>query len=74
MPLLHHPNTDEGPHMDEDLPRKVPNMVIGENIDSISVAELEQRIVTLESEINRLRAEIARKTASKAAASAFFKT
>ena len=31
--------------MDEDLPRKAPNMVIGENIDSISVAELEQRIV-----------------------------
>jgi uncharacterized small protein (DUF1192 family) len=60
--------------MEEDLPRKVPNMVIGENIDAISVAELEQRIVTLESEINRLRAEIARKTASKAAASAFFKT
>jgi uncharacterized small protein (DUF1192 family) len=60
--------------MDEDLPRKAPNMVIGENIDAISVAELEQRIVTLESEIARLRAEIARKTASKAAASAFFKT
>jgi uncharacterized small protein (DUF1192 family) len=60
--------------MDEDLPSKTPQMVIGANLDSISVAELEQRIVILDSEIARLRAEIARKQASKAAASAFFKT
>lgn len=59
--------------MDEDLPQKKPNMVIGENLDAISVAELEQRIVILESEIIRLRAEIAKKRASAAAAAAFFK-
>ncbi len=58
----------------EDLPKKKPDMVIGENLDSISVAELEQRIVLLDSEIARLRAEIAKKQASKAAAASFFKT
>jgi uncharacterized small protein (DUF1192 family) len=60
--------------MEEDLPQKKPNMVIGENLDAISVAELEQRIVILDSEIARLRAEIAKKRASAAAAAAFFKT
>jgi len=60
--------------MEEDLPQKKPNMVIGENLDAISVAELEQRIVILDSEIARLRAEIAKKRASVAAAAAFFKT
>jgi uncharacterized small protein (DUF1192 family) len=49
-------------------------MVIGENLDAISVAELEQRIEALDSEINRLRAEIARKHASRSAADAFFRT
>jgi uncharacterized small protein (DUF1192 family) len=57
----------------ENEPRPTPNIVIGENIDSISAAELEQRIKTLESEIHRLRAEIVKKQAGKAAAAAFFK-
>lgn len=58
----------------EDLPRPPANMVIGENLDAISIAELEQRIVNLDSEINRIRAEIAKKQASKAAAASFFKS
>ena len=58
----------------EEAPRKKPNMVIGENLDDISVAELEQRIVVLDSEINRLRVEIAKKQASKAAAASLFRT
>jgi uncharacterized small protein (DUF1192 family) len=61
--------------MDIDLePRVKPNIVIGENLDAISVAELEQRIIDLDSEIIRSRAEIAKKRAGKAAAEAFFKT
>jgi uncharacterized small protein (DUF1192 family) len=61
--------------MDIDLePRIKPNIVIGENLDAISVAELEQRIIDLDSEINRIRAEIVKKQAGKAAAEAFFKT
>jgi uncharacterized small protein (DUF1192 family) len=58
----------------DDLPKKRPEMVIGENLDAISVAELEQRIVVLESEIARIRADIAKKQASKSAAASFFKS
>jgi len=57
----------------DDLPKKKPDMVIGENLEAISVAELEQRILLLESEIARIRADIAKKQASKAAAASFFK-
>jgi uncharacterized small protein (DUF1192 family) len=61
--------------MDLDLePRPKPSMVIGENLDAISVTELEQRIIDLDAEINRIRAEIAKKRAGKAAAEAFFKS
>ena len=58
----------------DEAPKKRPDMVIGENLDAISVTELEQRIVVLDSEINRLRGEIAKKLASKAAAASFFRT
>ena len=57
----------------DDAPKKPANMVIGENLDAVSVAELEQRIQALESEIVRLKAEIAKKQASRNAADAFFK-
>lgn len=58
----------------DDLPKKKPDMVIGENLDAISLAELEQRIQALESEIARIRAEIARKHSSRSAADAFFRS
>lgn len=58
----------------DDEPKKPTNMVIGENLDSISVTELEQRIEALDSEISRLRAEIAKKQASRSAADAFFRS
>lgn len=57
----------------EDAPKKPTNMVIGENLDSVSVAELEHRIQALESEIVRVRAEIAKKQSSRNAADAFFR-
>lgn len=57
----------------EDMPKPKVNMVIGENLDAISVAELEHRIESLEAEIARVKAEIAKKQASKDAAAAFFK-
>ena len=57
----------------EDAPKKPANMVIGENLDSVSVAELEHRIQALESEIVRVRAEIAKKQSSRNAADAFFR-
>ena len=58
----------------ENETRPKPQIVIGENLDAISIAELEQRIIALDSEIARIRAEIAKKHAGKAAAAAFFKT
>jgi uncharacterized small protein (DUF1192 family) len=57
----------------DDLPRKPAGLVIGENLDAISLAELEHRIQALESEISRIRAEIQKKLASKNAADAFFR-
>lgn len=56
----------------ENEPHPRPQMVIGENLDAISIAELEQRIIALDSEIARVRAEIVKKQSGKAAADAFF--
>jgi len=58
----------------DDLPAKKPDLVIGETLDAISIAELQQRIAALEAEIARIRAEIARKQASRSAADAFFRS
>ncbi len=58
----------------EDLvPKKRPEIVIGEDLTLLSVAELEHRIHTLESEIARIRQSIAGKQSSKAAADTFFR-
>jgi uncharacterized small protein (DUF1192 family) len=57
----------------DDLPKKKPDMVIGEILDTLSVAELEQRIQALDSEIARVKDEIAKKLATMNAADAFFR-
>jgi uncharacterized small protein (DUF1192 family) len=44
-----------------------------EDLDLFGVAELEERIEGLEAEIARVRAQIERKRAGKAAADAFFR-
>ena len=73
--LLHHLSTGvEATMNDEELPKRKVDMVIGENLDAISIAELEHRILALEAEIQRIRAEIAKKHASKASAATFFRT
>ena len=58
----------------EDLPAKKPGITVGENLDLLSVSELEQRVQDLDSEIARVKAAIAAKQASKTAADAFFRT
>jgi uncharacterized small protein (DUF1192 family) len=45
----------------------------GENLDKLSVGELEARIAAFEAEIARVRAEITRKKAHNAAAESLFK-
>lgn len=58
----------------EDLPKKPAGIVIGENLDLLSVAELEQRVQALEAEIVRVKAAAQSKRASKQAADAFFRS
>lgn len=57
----------------DDLPKKPAPITLGEPLDLLSVAELEQRLQALESEIGRVKSAIASKQASKSAADAFFK-
>jgi uncharacterized small protein (DUF1192 family) len=58
----------------EDLPKKKPEIVVGENLDMLSVADLEQRISILESEIARIRQAVGQKRASKTTADSFFRS
>lgn len=46
---------------------------IGENLDKLSIVELEARIAAFEGEITRVRTEIAKKKAHNAAAESLFK-
>ena len=67
---------DGGPAMfdDEDRPKPQPEIVIGADLSSISIEELEKRITILEREISRLREEIVSKQATKASAENSFKS
>ena len=51
----------------EDLPKKPAGVMLGENLDLLSVAELEHRVSQLESEILRVKAAIQAKQASNCA-------
>jgi uncharacterized small protein (DUF1192 family) len=59
----------------DDLVPKAPakGVVLGENLETLSVAELEVRIRALEGEIVRVGEELAKKKAHEAAAAALFK-
>ena len=59
--------------LEDILPAKKPDIVIGEDLTLLSVAELEHRIHLLESEIARIRESLAAKQTGKAAADAFFR-
>jgi uncharacterized small protein (DUF1192 family) len=59
----------------DEKPRpKPPAHDMGQDLSTLSIADLDERIALLEREIERLREARARKEASKAAASAFFRT
>ena len=60
--------------LDDLRPIKKPEIVIGEDLALLSVAELEHRVHLLESEIVRIRETISGKQSSKAAAEGFFRT
>ncbi len=63
--------------MDSDdlLPRakKLPEIQLGEDISALSAHELEARIARLAEEIERCKAAIAQRHATKSAAANFFK-
>jgi uncharacterized small protein (DUF1192 family) len=60
--------------MEIDEPRKkLPDIVLGEDISALSAHELETRIGRLEEEIARCRAAIAQRQATRSAAEGFFK-
>jgi uncharacterized small protein (DUF1192 family) len=59
----------------DDEPRKVPvGHQIGQDLSTLSLHELDERIAALSEEIARLEEAKAKKAASLSAASAFFKT
>jgi uncharacterized small protein (DUF1192 family) len=58
----------------DDLKPKPPKQaVLGETLESFSVAELEARIAALKAEIERVETELKAKKAHEAAAAALFK-
>ncbi len=47
---------------------------VGEDLSMLSIDELEKRIVLLEQELSRIRADISEKEISKEAAESFFRS
>jgi uncharacterized small protein (DUF1192 family) len=58
---------------DDDRPKKKVVHEIGQELILLSVAELQERILSLREEIARLEADITRKQASRSTADQFFK-
>lgn len=59
--------------MDEDLPQKALAYVVGQDISTFSVEELDESIASLKREIERLEQERATKGSTKSAAEALFR-
>ena len=59
--------------MDDDLPKKPKGVQLGEDLSTLSVDELTERVEDLKAEIVRVEEAIAAKKGSQAAADAFFK-
>ena len=58
---------------DDERPRPKPQLFTPPVLDALSIAEGEAYIGLLEAEIQRVKADIAKKQASKTAADSFFK-
>ena len=56
------------------MPKPQPAHAIGQDLSALSLDELDERVVVLRQEIQRLEEARRRKEASVAAASAFFKS
>jgi uncharacterized small protein (DUF1192 family) len=58
---------------DDVRPATGGDIIVGENLERLSVGELEVRIAALESEVQRVRGELEKKRAHGEEASALFK-
>jgi uncharacterized small protein (DUF1192 family) len=58
----------------DDVKPKAKGVALGENLETLSIAELTARVEALKAEIERVAAEIARKQAHEQAASKLFKS
>ncbi|MGL5168388.1 MAG: DUF1192 domain-containing protein [Afipia sp.] len=59
---------------DDDKPRKKVTHELGQDLSLLSVEDIQERIAGLAAEIERLKADAAKKRASRDAANAFFKS
>lgn len=59
---------------DDDKPRRKITHELGQDLSLLSVGDVEDRIAILAAEIERLKADAAKKRASRDAANAFFKS
>ena len=59
---------------DDDKPRKKITHEIGQDLSLLSVEDVEGRIDLLSTEIERLKADMVKKRASRDAANSFFKS
>jgi uncharacterized small protein (DUF1192 family) len=59
---------------DDDKPRKKIIHELGQDLSLLSFEDIEDRIAALAAEIERLKADAAKKRASRDAANAFFKS
>lgn len=60
--------------LDEDAAKKTPKHELGEDLSSLSLDELDERIMLLRQEIERIEEAIAAKRTSADVAATFFKT
>ena len=59
---------------DDDKPRRKTSHDIGQDLSALSVDDLNERIVLLTNELERLKVEAAKKRASRDTANNFFKS
>lgn len=59
---------------DDVRPKPAGGAAIGDNLEKLSVSELEARIVAFDAEIVRIGSELAKKKAHEAAAAKLFKS
>jgi len=61
------------PIVEDDAPKKAPKHDLGEDLSSLSLEELDERILLLRAEIGRIEEAIRAKRASADVAATFFK-